>query len=284
MTIACLTIAGSDPSGGAGIQADIKTFSTLGTYAISVITALTAQSTLGVRDAFAIPSDFVAAQFLTLYHDIPINSLKIGMLMNREIVEKVSDLLKNHSVPYIVLDTVMVAKGGAPLLHDDAIIAIRDSLLPLATIITPNLPEAAALLGEEEAKTEERMIEQGRALLELGCKGVLVKGGHLSNESSPDYFITDQQIMRYSCPRINTKNTHGTGCTLSAAITALLPQMSMFDAIKQAKNYLYHAILHADTLQIGQGIGPTHHFVGHQSVITTLTPVVQQKNISLHVI
>lgn len=281
MTITCLTIAGSDPSGGAGIQADIKTFSALGTYAMSVITALTAQSTLGVRNTFPIPTDFLAAQFLTLYQDIPINSLKIGMLMNRDIVNEVSNLLINNPVPYIVLDTVMIAKGGASLLNDDAISAIRDNLLPLATIITPNLPEAATLLGELEAKTEDEMIKQGQSLLKLGCKSVLMKGGHLSNNNSPDYFITDDRVIRYSSPRINTKNTHGTGCTLSAAITALIPQMSIIDAIKQAKNYLYHAILYADTLQVGKGIGPTHHFAGHQTVITTLTPVVQQERINI---
>ncbi|MDF7669975.1 bifunctional hydroxymethylpyrimidine kinase/phosphomethylpyrimidine kinase [Orbaceae bacterium ESL0721] len=262
MTITCLTIAGSDPSGGAGIQADIKTFSALGTYAMSVITALTAQNTLGVKDVFAIPPQFIAEQFSTIIEDITVDSLKIGMLMNSEIVEKVSELLKHNPIPYVVLDTVMIAKGGAPLLTDDAISTIRDKLLPLATIITPNLPEAAALLGIDEAKNEDEMVAQGVALLNLGCKGVLIKGGHLVSENSPDYFVTQQQIIRYSSPRIHTKNTHGTGCTLSAAIAALLPQMPMEDAIKEAKKYLYQAILHADSLKIGNGIGPTHHFAG----------------------
>ncbi|QIQ20614.1 bifunctional hydroxymethylpyrimidine kinase/phosphomethylpyrimidine kinase [Zophobihabitans entericus] len=260
MTTLALTIAGSDPSGGAGIQADLKTFSALGAYGMSVITALTAQSTQGVDDVFAVPPEFVKAQFASIIKDIQIDSLKIGMLMNKEIVLAVSELLKASSVPIIVLDTVMVAKGGHPLLKTDAVDAIRQRLLPLATVITPNLPEAAALLQCDEAISEEQMQEQGKALLQLGCKAVLMKGGHLSGAESPDYLITPEQILRLTAPRIQTTNTHGTGCTLSAAIAALLPQMPLIEAIKEAKNYLSGAIAHADDLQIGQGIGPTHHF------------------------
>lgn len=259
MTIS-LTIAGSDPSGGAGIQADLKTFSALGSYGMSVITALTAQSTQGVHDVFALPASFVQQQFTTLIQDSQIASLKIGMLMNQDIVIVVSKMLQQCKIPYVVLDTVMVAKGGHPLLKMDAIDAIRDLLLPMSTIITPNLPEAAALLGCQQATDEAQMRDQGLALLKLGCQAVLLKGGHLSSDESPDYLITPRQIIRFTAPRIKTNNTHGTGCTLSAAIAALLPSMQLSDAVKNAKDYLNGAIEYADTLKIGQGIGPTHHF------------------------
>ncbi|PXZ05366.1 bifunctional hydroxymethylpyrimidine kinase/phosphomethylpyrimidine kinase [Gilliamella apicola] len=260
MTTVALTIAGSDPSGGAGIQADLKAFSALGAYGMSVITALTAQSTQGVNGVHAVPPDFVEAQFNTLYQDIHIDSVKIGMLMNKEIVTSVAHLLNANPIANIVLDTVMIAKGGHPLLKADAISAIRDRLLPLATIITPNLPEAAALLDCQEAKNEDEMQRQGYKLLKLGCQAVLMKGGHLPSQESPDYLITDNKIIRMTSPRIATKNTHGTGCTLSAAIAALLPKHNLEDAVKQAKNYLQGAIEHADSLKIGKGIGPTHHF------------------------
>lgn len=260
MTITALTIAGSDPSGGAGIQADLKTFSALGAYGMSVITALTAQSTQGVDAVFGIPPEFIEAEFNTLYQDIHIDSVKIGMLMNKEIVTTVYQLLKNHPIPSIVLDTVMIAKGGHALLKPDAITAIRAQLLPLATIITPNLPEAAALLDCDEAKNEDEMLKQGQDLLKLGCKAVLMKGGHLASQESPDYLITSDQTIRMTSQRIQTKNTHGTGCTLSAAIAALLPKNSLEQAVKQAKEYLHGAIHHADNLIIGKGIGPTHHF------------------------
>ncbi|MBI0004626.1 MULTISPECIES: bifunctional hydroxymethylpyrimidine kinase/phosphomethylpyrimidine kinase [Gilliamella] len=260
MTTVALTIAGSDPSGGAGIQADLKAFSALGAYGMSVITALTAQSTQGVNGVHAIPSQFIEAQFNTLYQDIYIDSVKIGMLMNKEIVTSVAQLLNDNPIANIVLDTVMIAKGGHPLLKADAISAIRDLLLPLATIITPNLPEAAALLDCSEAKNEEQMQQQGYELLKLGCQAVLMKGGHLPSQESPDYLITRNNIIRMTSPRIATRNTHGTGCTLSAAIAALLPKHHLEDAIKHAKNYLQGAIEHADSLKIGKGIGPTHHF------------------------
>jgi hydroxymethylpyrimidine/phosphomethylpyrimidine kinase len=260
MTTIALTIAGSDPSGGAGIQADLKTFSALGAYGMSVITALTAQSTRGVDAVLAITPEFVAAQFNTLYQDIQINSVKMGMLMNKEIVIAVYHLLSTNSIPAIVLDTVMIAKGGHPLLKSDAITAIRELLLPLATIVTPNIPEAAALLDCGEAKNEDDMQKQGDELLKLGCKAVLMKGGHLLGSQSPDYLITQDNVIRITSPRIQTKNTHGTGCTLSAAITALLPKYNLVEAVMQAKNYLQGAISHADNLNIGNGIGPTHHF------------------------
>ena len=260
MTTVALTIAGSDPSGGAGIQADLKTFSALGAYGMSVITALTAQSTQGVDSVLAIDPTFVAKQFNTLYHDIKIDSVKMGMLMDKEIVTTVYHLLNNNPIANIVLDTVMIAKGGHTLLKSDSVSAIREQLIPLATVITPNLPEAATLLDCEEAKNEDQMQQQGYELLKLGCKAVLMKGGHLPSPESPDYLITPMQTIRMVSPRIQTKNTHGTGCTLSAAIAALLPKHGLEDAIQQAKEYLQGAITHADDLNIGQGIGPTHHF------------------------
>ena len=180
--------------------------------------------------------------------------------MNKEIVTSVAQLLNDNPIANIVLDTVMIAKGGHPLLKADAVSAIRDLLLPLATIITPNLPEAAALLDCSEAKNEEQMQQQGYELLKLGCQAVLMKGGHLPSQESPDYLITHNNIIRMTSPRIATRNTHGTGCTLSAAIAALLPKHHLEDAIKYAKNYLQGAIEHADSLKIGKGIGPTHHF------------------------
>ena len=260
MTTVALTIAGSDPSGGAGIQADLKAFSALGAYGMSVITALTAQSTQGVDSVLAIDPIFVAEQFNMLYHDIKIDSVKIGMLMNKEIVTTVYHLLNNNPITNIVLDTVMIAKGGHSLLKPEAVSAIRELLLPLATVITPNLPEAATLLDCEEAKNEDQMQLQGHKLLKLGCKAVLMKGGHLPSQESPDYLITPMQTIRIVSPRIQTKNTHGTGCTLSAAIAALLPKHRLEDAIHKAKDYLQGAITHADDLKIGHGIGPTHHF------------------------
>lgn len=258
--IRALTIAGSDPSGGAGIQADLKTFSALGAYGMSVITALTAQNTQGVDNVMAIPADFVSAQFNAIVRDIQIDSIKLGMLMNKDIVETVSELLIINPPPFLIVDTVMIAKGGHPLLQQDAIKAIREKLIPLATIITPNLPEAAALLGCKEATNKAQMQQQGVALLELGCKAVLIKGGHLSSVESPDYLVTEHEIIELIVPRIKTQNTHGTGCTLSAAIAGLLPSMPLVTAVQQAKKYVHGAIEHANNLNIGKGIGPTHHF------------------------
>lgn len=256
----CLTIAGSDPSGGAGIQADLKVFSALGTYGMSVITALTAQNTQGVSDIFPVTAAFVGKQYQAIYEDINIDAVKIGMLMNREIVEKVAELLHDYPVKNIILDTVMIAKSGHHLLDDNAIIAIRDLLIPQSSLITPNLPEAAALLGEQEANNETMMILQGKKLLTLGCKAVLMKGGHLAGEYCPDLLITEDKIIRYMSNRIHTKNTHGTGCSLSSAIAALLPKYELESAVKYACEYLHQAIVQADHLNVGKGKGPTHHF------------------------
>lgn len=255
-----LTIAGSDSGGGAGIQADLKAFSALGVYGASVITSLTAQSTQGVQSVWPVPADFVGAQLDMVLSDIDFASAKLGMLVNADIVTVVAERLQRFKLPFVVLDTVMVAKGGHPLMQQNAIAAIREQMLPLADVITPNLPEAAALLDCAEAQDEEEMRRQGRALLQLGCKAVLIKGGHLDTPESPDWLLTGDEEIRFTTPRVPTRHTHGTGCTLSAAIAALQPVFGLTDAVREAKTYLSGALAAAEQLSVGSGIGPTHHF------------------------
>lgn len=255
-----LTIAGSDPSGGAGIQADLKTFSALECYGMAIISALTAQSTQGVTGVLPVPTEFIEKQYHMLMDDIDVDAVKMGALVNSEIITTVAKLLRERPIPFVVLDTVMIAKGGHPLLVEEAVAAIRDQLLPVADIITPNLPEAATLLGVKEAKNLEEMAEQGRALLSLGPKAVLMKGGHLESEESPDLLVMANEELLFGGARVTTKNTHGTGCTLSAAIAALYPAHGVKNGVRLAKDYIEGAIRHADRLNIGKGIGPTHHF------------------------
>lgn len=259
--INALTIAGTDPSGGAGIQADLKTFSALGAYGTSVITALVAQNTCGVQSVYRITPDFVAAQLTSVLSDVRLNSIKIGMLADCEIVEAVADGLRASDAPWVVLDTVMLAKSGDALLSREAVKTLRERLIPQVSLITPNLPEAAALLNCESARNEDEMREQGRALLQLGCQAVLMKGGHLSNDESPDWLFTADRELRFTAPRIPTKNTHGTGCTLSAALAALRPQYPDWaQTVQAAKQWLQGALAQADTLDVGKGMGPVHHF------------------------
>jgi hydroxymethylpyrimidine/phosphomethylpyrimidine kinase len=259
--INALTIAGTDPSGGAGIQADLKTFSALGVYGTSVITALVAQNTQGVQSVYRIEPDFVAAQLASVLSDVRIDSVKIGMLAESDIVEAVAASLKSAAVPWIVLDTVMLAKSGDPLLSSQAVSTLREILLPQVSLITPNLPEAAALLECDPAQTEQEMRQQGRALLALGCEAVLMKGGHLSDKESPDWLFTRQQELRFTAPRVATKHTHGTGCTLSAALAALRPRHANWaTTVQEAKTWLQGALEQADSLEVGKGIGPVHHF------------------------
>lgn len=256
-----LTIAGSDPSGGAGVQADLKTFSALGAYGMSVITALTAQSTQGVSGAYVIPASFVIAQCDALFADIAVDAVKIGMLGDEERICCVASVLVAQKPPFVVLDPVMVAKGGHRLLSESAIDAMLRELLPLADVVTPNLPEAAALLQTSLARSEEEMREQGRAIVARGARAVLMKGGHLDSAECPDWLITAQQELRFAGPRIATKHTHGTGCTLSAALAALRPQcQSWTETITKAKAWLASALEQADRLSVGHGIGPVHHF------------------------
>ncbi len=216
--INALTIAGTDPSGGAGIQADLKTFSALGAYGCSAITALVAQNTRGVQSVYRIEPDFVAAQLDSVFSDVRIDTTKIGMLAETDIVEAVAERLARYRVANVVLDTVMLAKSGDPLLSASAVETLRQRLLPQVSLITPNLPEAAALLDAPHARNEREMLEQGRALLALGCGAVLMKGGHLDDAESPDWLFTREGEQRFTAPRVQTKNTHGTGCTLSAAL------------------------------------------------------------------
>ncbi|MGK3128926.1 bifunctional hydroxymethylpyrimidine kinase/phosphomethylpyrimidine kinase [Pantoea sp. C8B4] len=259
--INALTIAGTDPSGGAGIQADLKAFSALGAYGTSVITALVAQNTCGVQSVYRIEPDFVGAQLDSVLDDVRIDAAKIGMLSETAIVEVVAERLKRASLPFVVLDTVMIAKSGDPLLSPDAVASVRELLLPQVSLITPNLPEAAALLGRDMAQDENTMLMQGDALLDLGCEAVLMKGGHLSDAESPDWLITRAGRQRFTAPRVNTRHTHGTGCSLSAALAALRPRHDNWaDTVTEAKAWLQQALLHADSLEVGKGIGPVHHF------------------------
>ena len=256
-----LSIAGSDPSGGAGIQADLKTFSAHGVYGMSTITALTVQNTQGVSGIQLLPADFVAAQIDALFEDIRIDVIKIGMIANAQIAQAVASSLRNKPKTPIVLDPVMIAKGGHALLEEDAITAVQTQLLPLADILTPNLEEAARLLDTDIASSRTEMETQGKALLAYGPKAVLMKGGHLESEESPDLLITAQGSQWYDSPRIDTQNTHGTGCTLSSAIAAQLAKGNSYEeAIHHAKAYVHAAIAEADSLHIGSCHGPTHHF------------------------
>lgn len=259
--INALTIAGTDPSGGAGVQADLKTFSALGAYGCSVITALVAQNTRGVQSVYRVTPDFVAAQLDSVLSDVRIDTTKIGMLAEADIIEAVAERLLHYRVQNVVLDTVMLAKSGDPLLSASAVQTLRSHLLPRAALITPNLPEAAALLDAPHARCEREMMEQGRALLAMGCGAVLMKGGHLDDEQSPDWLFTQEGEQRFSAPRVMTKNTHGTGCTLSAALAALRPRHTRWsDTVREAKNWLSAALAQADSLEVGSGFGPVHHF------------------------
>ena len=256
-----LTIAGSDSGGGAGIQADLKAFSALGAYGLSVITALTAQNTRGVTAIHTPEASFVTAQLDAVFDDIRIDAVKIGMLANADIVRAVAAALRRYRPVHVVLDTVMISKSLHALLATEAVTALRDELLPLATLVTPNLPEAAALLGEAPATGEHAMVRQGEALRELGARAVLMKGGHLNATDSPDWLIEDSGSLRLGGVRVPVKNTHGTGCTLSSAIAALLPQRdTLAAATADAKLYLTGAIEQSTRLEVGRGVGPVHHF------------------------
>jgi hydroxymethylpyrimidine/phosphomethylpyrimidine kinase len=261
MTAIALTIAGSDSSGGAGIQADLKTFSALGVYGASAITALTAQNTQGVEAVLVVPPDFVARQIKVVARDLKVAAVKIGMLATSEVIEAVAEALETLPGVPVVLDPVMVAASGDVLLDEDAIETLRTVLLPRATLITPNLPEAAKLLGSEEAKDERAMSVQAEALKRLGAKAVLIKGGHAEGAEAVDLLLDDEGEVRLAAPRVPTGNTHGTGCTLSSAVAAELAKgVSLRHAVKSAKAYVTAAIAAADELHVGQGRGPVHHF------------------------
>ena len=255
-----LSIAGSDPSGGAGIQADIKAISANGGYGMAAITALTAQNTSGVRGVTLVDPDFVAAQVGAVFDDITVHGVKIGMLGSAAITRAVAGCLRGRAVP-VVLDPVMVAKGGDRLLAEEAVTALRDDLLPLADVLTPNLPEAADLLETRCALSPDQMEAQGRALLALGPRAVLLKGGHLPGAHCPDLLITPEGTRWLPGERIETADTHGTGCTLSSALATRLARVGdLPTAAHQAKTYVQGAIAGAAALDVGQGHGPTDHF------------------------
>lgn len=256
-----LTIAGTDPSGGAGVQADIKSFSALGAYAMSALTAVVAQNTHGVRSFVALNPSFVADQIDAVFEDVRVDAVKIGMLANAGIIEAVADRLRHFGARNVVVDPVMVAKSGDHLLDPDAVAALRERIIPLATLVTPNLPEAAVLLGEETLWSERTMREQVVRLGGLGSEWVLLKGGHLADShTSTDLLHGPSGITELTAPRIATRNDHGTGCTLSAAITALLPHHTMETSVRLGKEYLHGALEASSQLDVGSGHGPLHHF------------------------
>lgn len=253
------TIAGSDSGGGAGIQADLKTFQELDVFGTSVITALTAQNILGVSGVLPIEVDFIEKQCLALLEDFPISAIKTGMLFSSEIIQKIARLISTLNIPLIV-DPVMIAKGGEHLLQQEAVEALRSHLLPIATVITPNIPEAEVLTGTK-IDNEQSIFQAAHSLLNLGVHCVVMKGGHLADETyATDYvFFDNGRTFTIQTERINTKNTHGTGCTFSAALTAFYAKgMPLEKAMIEAKKFIQMAITHH--VAIGNGHGPTNHF------------------------
>ena len=264
LTPIALTIAGSDCSGGAGIQADLKTFAALGVYGASAITALTAQNTRGVTGIHLVPPDFVTAQIDAVFADLAVKAVKIGMVAQRTTIDAIADALQRWAPAAIVLDPVMVATSGDRLLAPEAVSALRTRLIPMAAILTPNLPEAAALLDEKVATSEAGIEAQGRRLLALGCPAVLIKGGHGEGRDSVDYLVSNSGTLALSAPRSPTRNTHGTGCSLSSAIAARLAKGDdLKTAVRAAKAWVSAAIAEADRFSVGQGHGPIHHFHAH---------------------
>jgi hydroxymethylpyrimidine/phosphomethylpyrimidine kinase len=256
-----LTIAGSDSSGGAGIQADLKTFAALGVYGASAITALTAQNTKGVTGIHAVPADFVTAQIDAVFSDLDVGAVKIGMVAQVASIDAIASSLVRWSPRHVVLDPVMVATSGDRLLAAEAVEALRKKLIPLASVITPNLPEAAALLDEPVAASEAGIESQGRRLLALGCRAVLIKGGHGQGAESIDYLVTAIGACALAAPRVTTQNTHGTGCSLSSAVAAGLAKGEpLHQAVRNAKAWISAAIAAADRFSVGHGHGPIHHF------------------------
>ncbi|WBA16571.1 bifunctional hydroxymethylpyrimidine kinase/phosphomethylpyrimidine kinase [Salinivibrio proteolyticus] len=260
-----LTIAGSDSGGGAGIQADIKAISATGGYACSVITALTAQNTCGVEAVSAVEPDFVRAQLDAVLYDMPVRAVKIGMLANQAIIREVAAVLARSPHLPVILDPVMVATSGDPLLDEQAMTALIDDLIPRATVLTPNLPEAACLTGQPVPTSIEQMHELVPALRHLGCPYVMLKGGHLhQTPESVDMWISRDTCQTLRARRVETTNTHGTGCSLSAAIASFYAQgMTPIEAGRAAKQYLTEALAHSHQLTIGRGAGPVHHFYAY---------------------
>lgn len=274
-----LSIAGSDPSGGAGIQADLKTFSALGVYGMAALAGLTVQNTQGVRAAAALAPDLVAAQVEAVLDDIPVGATKLGMLTNAEIAGRVAALIRSRRDEFgvVVLDPVMVATSGDKLLTDDAIAVVREELLPLADVVTPNVPETAVLLGEPPPRNAAELAAQAEHLVQAGARAVLAKGGHLEDGELTDYLATPRGLRRFTSPRIVTRNTHGTGCTLSSAVAAsaaaagLSPGEAIPEAVvERARGFLHRAIAAAVDWRISRfpaaGHGPVNHLVTLQEM------------------
>jgi hydroxymethylpyrimidine/phosphomethylpyrimidine kinase len=256
-----LTVAGSDSGGGAGIQADLKAFSALGAFGASVITALTAQNTREVREVNPVPLCHIRAQFETVLDDLAVDAVKTGMLDQPEVVREVAKMLEARGLRRLVVDPVMVSKGGAPLLQPAAVESLKEHLIPQALVLTPNLPEAAVLLGLDEADLLEDPQAACAELSKLGPRVVVLKGGHGTGGRSDDHVFDGQVYERLEAVRLDTLNTHGTGCTFSAAICARLAHGDEpLRAIRRAKAYLHEAIAGADDLGVGGGHGPVHHF------------------------
>lgn len=257
--IKALTVAGSDSGGGAGIQADLKTFQELSVYGMSVITAITAQNTLGVHGVYPIPLEAVEQQLDAVLSDIGADAVKTGMLFSSELIEVIAAGLQKYNIKQVVVDPVMYAKGGAPLLQQEAIDALCKSLLPLAAVVTPNIPEAQAIAGMDKLKTQADMEEACRRILAMGPRAVLLKGGHLEGEQSIDILFDGHTFEAYPAGRIHTKHTHGTGCTLAAAIAAELAKgKALNEAVEEAKQFVTCGIV--DGIDLGEGIGPINHF------------------------
>lgn len=259
--VRALSIAGSDPSGGAGIQADLKTFSALGAYGMAAITSLTAQNTRGVSGVHTPPAEFLTAQLEALSADVTIDTVKIGMLADEDVARAVAAWLRAHRPPVVVLDPVMVATSGDRLLAPSAVKVVREELVPLADLVTPNLPELAVLVDAERATTWDGALAQGRELAARAGVAVLVKGGHLGGEGSPDALVDASGVVELPGTRIRTRHTHGTGCSLSSALAALRPGSADWaGAARAAKAWLEGALRAADELDVGSGHGPVHHF------------------------
>ncbi len=252
-----MTIAGSDSGGGAGIQADLKAFAAMGVYGASSLTAITAQNTVAVTAVHELPTEIIAAQIDAVIDDIGVDAVKTGMLSSSAIVEIVAERLRWHGIPNLVVDPVMIAKSGDPLLRREAVETVKSQLIPLATLVTPNLPEAETLTGLK-IRSDADMKDAARRVLDLGAGSVVVKGGH-SEGPATDLFYDGHSFTEFSSPRIDTVNTHGTGCTFASAAAAGLAQgKSLLEAVSQAKDYITAAISHSYPL--GKGHGPVHHF------------------------
>ena len=257
-----LTVAGSDPSGGAGIQADLKTFAALGCYGLSVVTALTAQNTRGVAGVQETSPEFVRAQLEAVFEDIRVDAMKIGMIGLPEIVPVVVEAIQQYKPAYVVFDPVMVATSGDVLVNKETIAEMKRCLLPMADIVTPNIPEAEILVDDQISKHDLEGF--AKRLLKTEARAVVLKGGHLGGKDSNDIYVDHNQTVVLDAARIETKNTHGTGCTFSAAIAAYLARgLPEAQAAQAAKKYMTSALKHADRLDVGKGAGPVHHFFAH---------------------